>query len=447
VAARVAPRFEEVRFGNVPMAQRRRLIVVLTQMGAELHLVQRVGEFQVGRRRVDGIAAHDQQYVHSAGVHVGDEVANRRELIDRLRFDGLRVDDGLAGVAERGVHRVRERVDRWRLMISGDDEAGAAMRLEIFRNRVDPFLDGRPQGLRSAPRTRAISRTRPTRPSRPNAARDRGRDRLDLARLRRQAMIGTRSGRRRHRFDRIEPVHPIGLLGTPARGEVPRVPQAPGSGADEVGVERQDHVSAIEPVLRVHVFAKREFRAGTCAVAARRIPLMPFRGRVSSQHIANLRGERRRVDRLGEDAQPRAFERRLRRQRIANRTQERRPRPDLAEVGQRLRPVRIVEPENRRLREHVARAEAARMQRIPLDLGRAAFVTLDQQSRRDAAERHRRGEEQRFAGNEVFGLADVRNDLLQRLSRARRDARERQRGAHQLEERAPRHRIGDRLHF
>ena len=107
-------------------------------------------------------------------------------------------------------------------------------------------------------------------------------------------------------------------------------------------------------------------------------------------------------------------------ERRAHRDEERRPRPDLAEVGERLRAVGIVEVEDRRLREHVGGAEAAGMLRVALDLRRAPFVALDEQAGGDAAERHRRREEQRPAGDQLLGLPDVRDDLLVRLASCRR---------------------------
>ena len=58
------------------------------------------------------------------------------------------------------------------------------------------------------------------------------------------------------------------------------------------------------------------------------------------------------------------------------------------------------------------------MLRVALDLGRPSLVALDEQAGGDAAERHRRREEQRPAGDQLLGLADVRDDLLRRLSRA-----------------------------
>ena len=79
---------------------------------------------------------------------------------------------------------------------------------------------------------------------------------------------------------------------------------------------------------------------------------------------------------------------------------------------------------------------------IAFDLGRTAFVALDDEPGGDAAERHRRREEERTAGDFLFRLADVRNDQFIRLRGARRvDAGERQRRAHQLQERAAADRV------
>jgi hypothetical protein len=100
---------------------------------------------------------------------------------------------------------------------------------------------------------------------------------------------------------------------TPARGEVARIAKRRRSAAEEVGVERQDDVGLLEAVLRVDEGAERHLRADARVVAARRIPLVPFRRREAGEQIADLRRERRRAHRLGEDAKAGAFERLLRR--------------------------------------------------------------------------------------------------------------------------------------
>ena len=213
--------------------------------------------------------------VDLAGVHVGGEIAKRLELIDRLGFDRIGVDDRLADVAERLVHRVRERVDARRLAVAGDDETGAAMRLKILGDSGDPLQNGRLEGLCDSPGgARSLER--------PGCA-DRGdssSDGFDLAwpaaaaddrRARRSTSACSRS-RTAGSCDRR-------LFGAAARGEIARVAEAAGPQAEEVGVEREDHVGALESVLRVDVFAEGELRAGARVVAARGIPLMPLRRR------------------------------------------------------------------------------------------------------------------------------------------------------------------------
>ena len=76
------------------------------------------------------------------------------------------------------------------------------------------------------------------------------------------------------------------------------------------------------------------------------------------------------------------------------------------------------------------------MVRIAFNLGRTAHMALDENAAAEAAERHRRREEQRLAGNDLLRLVDVRNDLLvgrrRRRAQAAAQSRQRQRRAHQF---------------
>ena len=73
-------------------------------------------------------------------------------------------------------------------------------------------------------------------------------------------------------------------------------------------------------------------------------------------------------------------------------------------VNHGLRTVGIVQIQTRRLREEVRAAAAARMLRIPLDLGGPPHVALHQQSGRNAVILHRRRVEKRPARNQFFGM-------------------------------------------
>ena len=169
VGAHVAPRFEVVRLGDVPVAERRGLVLVADR-GARERATFSIASanFRSDGRGVDRIGAEDEQERRRcrrssrrparAGSPAGRSAALRR----------LRVDDRRADVAERRVHRVRQRVDDGRLAIAGDDQAAAARRLQILDDAADPAL--RRLGQRAARRRRR------------RRARGHGtRERLDLA--------------------------------------------------------------------------------------------------------------------------------------------------------------------------------------------------------------------------------------------------------------------------
>jgi len=102
-------------------------------------------------------------------------------------------------------------------------------------------------------------------------------------------------------------------------------------------------------------------------------------------------------------------------------------------VADYLRTVRIVEAEDRGLHPGVRGPEAGGVIGIPFDLGRAAHVTLDEHAVGVAADRHGRGEEDRFARDEPFRLADVGDDLLRGTVAGSQPA-EGHRSSHQLDE-------------
>ena len=113
---------------------------------------------------------------------------------------------------------------------------------------------------------------------------------------------------------------------------------------------------------------------------------------------------------------------------------ERAPGSDLAEVRDGLRAVRIVERQYRGLGQRIGRAETGRMPRVAFDLGGPAHVALDQDPGRHSAQRRRRGEEQRLTGDDLLRSAHVRHDGLGGLARARSEAGQSERGAHELQE-------------
>ena len=69
--------------------------------------------------------------------------------------------------------------------------------------------------------------------------------------------------------------------------------------------------------------------------------------------------------------------------------QELAPGADPAMIVNSLRPIGIVETQNRRLVEEIGSTEASRMLRIALDLGRPSFMTFDKESDSRAPKWHR----------------------------------------------------------
>ncbi len=109
------------------------------------------------------------------------------------------------------------------------------------------------------------------------------------------------------------------------------------------------------------------------------------------------------------------------------------PARDAAVVDDRLRAVGIVKRQHRRLCEHVGRAQTRGMIGVALDLGRPGHVAFHQNAGGDAAERHGRRVEKRFAGQDFLGLANVGKDFLGRKLRASRQTGECRRCRHDLQ--------------
>ena len=129
-----------MRFRNVPEALHGGLVGIQTEVRFPADLLEGAGEIQIGGRAVDRIAAEDEQRFHLAGVHVGDQLAQRIRLIDRISFDRIGVGDRFADVAERRIDGVRQGVDGGRLMIAGDHHARALVSLQVLRDGGDFFV-------------------------------------------------------------------------------------------------------------------------------------------------------------------------------------------------------------------------------------------------------------------------------------------------------------------
>ncbi len=225
--ARIAPGFQEMRGGDVPVAQLRGFVVIEAGMHARFNFQQRGAEIEIHWRVVDGIvAAEHEEQVHFAGVDVVYQVAQRFHFVYGIRFERVGVVHGLADVTQRGIHGVREGVHRRWLFLAGDDQRCAAMCCEIFGNGTRPF------GCSLAAGRGAVGACYA------RGGREFARERFDVASAQRFAMVGHGSGAARHALDHVKAVQ-IGVLAFnyAARREFAGVAHVAGPGGNEIGVE------------------------------------------------------------------------------------------------------------------------------------------------------------------------------------------------------------------
>src|SRR5689334_16283982 len=89
-------------------------------------------------------------------------------------------------------------------------------------------------------------------------------------------MIGFGAEERRRALDRIDAAHArLHLIGAAARGEITRIAQMTGRGAECVALDAEDHIAAREIVDRIDRAAESDLGARSYGVAMERLPLMP----------------------------------------------------------------------------------------------------------------------------------------------------------------------------
>ena len=103
------------------MTERRGFIVVETQVHAQPHARELFGKAEIGRRGKNRIAAEHDKYLYLPGLHVSDQRAERRHLIQRACLDRVGTDDGLPDIVEDLIHRVGQRMNLCRLLIPGNN--------------------------------------------------------------------------------------------------------------------------------------------------------------------------------------------------------------------------------------------------------------------------------------------------------------------------------------
>ncbi len=261
---------------------------------------------------------------------------------------------------------------------------------------------------------------------------------LDLARAERDAVVGRGTRKRLSALNRVQPAHfSVGARDLAVGHEVPRVAHTGADSREDVRVETRDNTRPVEVVHDGEVFAERDPPALERGIVVDGFVLVPARGGKLGQQLLNLPGERRRGHVLGQQRQPGTTAGHLRVERGAHCLEERRVRRGLPVLGHHPSPIGVVEVQDFGLHEDVRRAEARGVARVALDLRGASLVRLDEHADADTAELHRGRVRQRFARNDLLGHRHVGHDRLFGKAAATRQAGERHRSAHQLEEVAP----------
>src|SRR5205085_53636 len=116
-------------------------------------------------------------------------------------------------------------------------------------------------------------------------------------------------------------------------------------------------------------------------VAIDGVPLMPLHAGELRKKLLDLPAERRRRDRLCQEPQAGAVRLRGGEHRL-QRSDELAPCRGVAELAYDLGTIGIVQTEDGRLHERVARAERGRMIRIAFDLRRMKLMRLDEHTGR-----------------------------------------------------------------
>ena len=148
--ARVSPRFEVVRAGNMPLRLGGCFVDRVPERDRVRDLRHGRGEVEIGGGIEHRIAAQDDERLDRARLHRGDERGQRAHARKR-RVLRLVVADRLAGVAEMRVQRADRGVDGRGLALSGHDQPLAAVRQKVLGKGVDPArVDTRDAGSRLA---------------------------------------------------------------------------------------------------------------------------------------------------------------------------------------------------------------------------------------------------------------------------------------------------------
>ena len=107
-----------------------------------------------------------------------------------------------------------------------------------------------------------------------------GHDAVQFARTRGETMVGGRTDERRRRLDRIDAAHLRAHRIAP-RCKIPRETHVARRRAQQVAVDRHDHIGFVEPRCERQRPAVSADRCLAHGIARQRLPLVPSHGRIT----------------------------------------------------------------------------------------------------------------------------------------------------------------------
>ena len=117
-------------------------------------------------------------------------------------------------------------------------------------------------------------------------------ERFDVGRAQGKSTICLRAGRTGRALDHVQPAHIASIRIAPL-GEVADVSRRTRkSRVQEIGIERNNYVGILQPVLRFNWLAEGHPRAFEHIVAVHRLVHMPLRLRIQFEHRPQLIGQR-----------------------------------------------------------------------------------------------------------------------------------------------------------
>ena len=291
--ARVSPRLEVMRAGNVPCRLGGCFVDRVPECDRVGDLRHGGGEVEIGGGIEHRVAPQDNERPDRAPLHRRDERGQRAHTRER-RVLRLVVGDCAAVVAEIGIQCANRGVNGRGLTLPGHDQPLAAVRQKILGKGVDPTrVDTRDAGTCQACTT---GRRR-------NNARSEGREEWrDLPALETEPMIRHGSRQRVDPLNRVESIHRATRGSrTPSGREAARVTDHLGVGQERVGVKREDDGRLIDPKHQVEVASRDGPKPREPVLVADRLVGRPGRPRKAGAELGCQARQRGGGEGLGED--------------------------------------------------------------------------------------------------------------------------------------------------